>query len=200
MKTSRTIAFLLAGLVAAALAMRLGALPGPWSAAELPVLGQVPEFRLVSDDSRPFGSAELKDRAWLASFLYTTCPGPCPRLVERLKVIRRAVPAADLAIVSISVDPAADTPEVLTAYKAARGIGEADAWTFVTGPPEEVIELVQKGFLTAVERGSGNTEEGAVSHGVRVALIDGDGGIRGFYATDSDEDVARLARDAVTLR
>lgn len=200
MKSSRTVAFLVAGLLVAVAAMRFGALPGPWSAAPLPVLGQVPAFRLVSDEGRGFGSDELKDRPWLASFLYTTCPGPCPRLVERLKVVRRTVPATDLAIVSFSVDPATDTPEVLAAYKAARGIAAGDAWTFVTGPPEEVIELVQKGFLTAVERGSGDTEEGAVSHGVRVALIDGQGGIRGFYATDSDEDVARLAHEVASLR
>ncbi|MFN2376843.1 MAG: SCO family protein [Candidatus Binatia bacterium] len=200
MKTSRTLAFLLVGLLVVVAAIRLGALPGPWSAPALPVMGQVPDFRLVSDKGRAFGSNELKDRAWLASFLYTTCPGPCPRLVERLKVVRRTVPATDLAIVSFSVDPAADTPEVLAAYKSARGIADGDSWTFVTGPPEDVIELVQKGFLTAVERGSGNTEEGAVSHGVRVALIDGKGGIRGFYATDSDEDVARLANDVASLR
>jgi len=166
---------------------------------ELPVLGEVAVFQLVSDDGGPFDSTTLAGRAWLASFLYTSCPGPCPRLVERLKRVRKEVPPASLAFVSISVDPEKDTPEVLRKYKSEHGIGSTDAWTFVTGPGAQVLALVQRGFLTGVERTDSNTAEGAVSHGTRVALVDGQARIRGFYSTDSDDDLARLAGDAAGL-
>jgi protein SCO1 len=165
-------------------------------AEPLPVLAEAPAFRLLSDDGREFSSESLRGRAWLASFLYTSCPGPCPRLVERLKTVRSRVPATDVAFVSFSVDPEHDTPPVLAEYKAKHGISPGDQWTFVTGPSEDVLALVQRGFLTGVGAGEAGGEEGAVSHGTRVALVDAQQKIRGFYSTESDEDLERLVRDA----
>jgi len=169
-------------------------------AAQPPVLGQVPSFRLVSDNGAVFDSSSLDGRVWLASFLFTSCPGPCPRLVERLKSVRRAIPAERMAMVSFSVDPTVDTPAVLAAYKKARGIGDDAAWTFVTGPAGEVIDLVQHGFLTGVEASDAPEDEGAVIHGVRVALVDGERRIRGFYSTENDEDLRRLESEVAALQ
>lgn len=168
-------------------------------AEPLPVYGTLADFQLVSDDGRPFAASSLDGRIWLASFLYTSCPGPCPVLVERLKSVRRAIPAGRMAIVSFSVDPQTDTPQVLASYKAARGIQDEDAWTFVTGPPKEVLDVVQRGFFTAVEKGDPASADGAVMHTVRVALVDGERQIRGFYATDSAEELSRLEKDVAML-
>jgi len=172
-----------------------------WMAAHEPppILGQVPEFQLVSDNGAAFEVSSLGGRPWLASFLFTTCPGPCPLLVERLKSVRARIPAEELAIVSFSVDPAVDSPTVLTDYKKARGIGADSAWTFVTGPEDKMLDLVQRGFLTGVEKSNSPEREGAVVHGVRVALVDGERRIRGFYSTESDEDLERLERDVAAL-
>jgi protein SCO1/2 len=165
-----------------------------------PVLGQVPEFELVGDDGKPFGSADLAGRNWLASFLFTSCPGPCPKLVARLQAIREKIPASELAFVSFSVDPLTDTPGVLAQYRKQKGIGADAAWTFVTGPEEKVLELVRRGFLVAVEKSSDPAgEDGAVIHGVRVGLIDGQRRIRGYYNTELSEDMDRLERDLAAL-
>ncbi|HEY2773668.1 MAG TPA: SCO family protein [Candidatus Binatia bacterium] len=166
---------------------------------ELPVLGQAPEFHLVADDGSAFASSLLDGRVWVASFLYTSCPGPCPRLVERLKQVRRTVPVSSMAIISISVDPDTDTAPVLAGYKTKHAIASSDAWTFLTGPSADVIPLVQRGFLTGVSRDGAPGEEGAVAHGTRVALIDGQHRIRGFYATEEDSELSRLERDAAAL-
>jgi protein SCO1 len=165
------------------------------------MLGQVPEFHLVGDDGRPFGSESLAGRNWLASFLFTSCPGPCPKLVERLKALRASTPAADLAFVSLSVDPVTDTPAVLTAYRKERGIAADSAWTFVTGPEDQVLALVRRGFLVAVEKSNDPAnEEGAVIHGTRVGLIDGQRRIRGYYDTELPEDLERLRADLAAIR
>lgn len=166
---------------------------------ELPVIGKVPEFALTGDDGRPFEDDALEGRLWIASFLYTSCPGPCPRLVERLKTVRRQTSPETLRFVSFSVDPEKDTPAVLTEYKQKQGIEAADSWTFVTGPSAEVLELVQKGFLTGVGAGEAGSEEGAVAHGTRVALVDEQRRIRAFYSTESDEDLERLLADVAAL-
>lgn len=188
-------------MVVAALAVAaVASVAGCRTAEPLPVLGEVPGFRLVADDGSAFDASKLAGRPWLASFLFTSCPGPCPRLVERLKAVRAEVPAGRLAFVSFSVDPETDTPAVLAEYKRARGIAAGDAWTFVTGPPAEVLTLVKKGFLTGVESSSSPETEGAVIHGTRVALVDAQRRIRGFYSTESDDDLARLRRDVEALR
>jgi protein SCO1 len=188
--------------IAALLVGAMIALGGcPSLAPEPPVLGQVPEFRLVADDGKEFGPASLEGKPWLASFLFTSCPGPCPKLVESLKGVRAKISPAELAFVTISVDPATDTPGVLTSYKAARGIGPDSEWTFVTGPEEEVLELVRRGFLVAVEKNADPaSEDGAVIHGTRVGLIDGQRRIRGYYDTESAEDMERLERELAAIR
>ena len=173
----------------------------PSLAPEPPVLGQVPAFELVGDDGKPFGSATLDGKNWLASFLFTSCPGPCPKLVERLKTLRGKIPASDLAFVSFSVDPVTDTPDKLTAWRKERGIAPDAAWTFVTGPEDKVLPLVKRGFLVAVEKNSDpSSEDGAVIHGVRVGLIDGQRRIRGYYNTELPVDLERLERELAAIR
>lgn len=172
----------------------------PSLAPEPPVLGQVPEFELVGDDGKPFGSANLAGRNWLASFLFTSCPGPCPKLVESLKTLRAKIPASELAFVSFSVDPLTDTPGVLAEYRKQKGIGADAAWTFVTGPEETMLALVRRGFLVAVEKSNDPAgEDGAVIHGVRVGLIDGQRRIRGYYNTEVADDMERLERELAAL-
>lgn len=176
------------------------ALSAACTSPEPPVLGQVAPFQLVGHDGAPISNTRFEGQPWLASFFYTTCAGPCPRLIARLKRLRTEIEPASLAFVSISVDPAVDTPPVLADYRRTRGITDADAWTFVTGPPEDVLTLVEKGFLTAVERADPASAEGAVTHGVRVVLVDGQGRIRGYYSPESDEDLLRLAGDVRSLK
>jgi len=168
--------------------------------ADLPVLAEAPAFHLVNEDGAAIDAASLEGRPWLASFLYTSCPGPCPRLVERLKLVRRTIPAGDLAFVSFTVDPATDTPDVLRKYKADHGIGTGDNWTFVTGPPSDVTTVIEHGFLTGVSSAPAGSPEGGVTHGTRVALVDRNRHVRGFYSTEDDADLARLERDAAAIR
>jgi len=59
---------------------------------------------------------------------------------------------------------------------------------------------VQHGFLTGVEASDAPEDEGAVIHGVRVALVDGERRIRGFYSTENDEDLRRLESEVAALQ
>lgn len=159
-----------------------------------PVLGDAPRFSLVGHDGKAFESRSLDGRPWLASFLFTSCPGPCPRLVERLKLVRQRIAPSSLPFVSFTVDPATDTPEVLAAYRRDRGIADSDGWIFATGSTAGVLAVVEKGFLTAVEK-TGAAGDGGLTHGTRVALVDRNRQLRGFYALDRDEELGRLERD-----
>src|SRR5579871_377883 len=107
-------------VVSAALMLSLAAcIP---RSSSLPVLYDVPEFRLMAQDGQPFDSKVLNGKIWVADFIYTTCPGPCPRMTSQMHDVQSAIlKMADVRLVSFTVDPARDTPPVLAEYAKSHG-------------------------------------------------------------------------------
>src|ERR1700691_3602003 len=105
-------------------------------APSLEVFGAIPQFELVAQDGQPFHSQVLAGKIWVADFIYTTCPGPCPRMTSQMREVQDAVlkipdVGSNVRFVSFTVDPAEDTPPVLTAY--AKTHGASSIWYFLTG-------------------------------------------------------------------
>jgi len=136
-------------------------------------LGQrAPEFALTDQHARPLSSQDLHGHLVLVDFIYTKCPGPCPIVTGvHAEVARRLSPALRerLRLVSITLDPARDTPEALRAYATARGAA-VPGWSFVTGP-REAIDAVLQGY--GVGRAPG--EDGEIDHLVVTFLLDEQG-------------------------
>jgi protein SCO1/2 len=88
--------------------------------------------------------------------------------------------ATDVELVSITVDPEYDTPEVLKAYGEQVG-ASPNRWKFLTGPKEKVDAVVMKGFLQALSR----EPSGAPIHSTRFVLVDRDGWMRSFLLRES---------------
>jgi protein SCO1/2 len=101
-------------------------------------------------------------------------------------------------LLSISVDPAYDTPERLAAY-AASYRANPTKWRWVTGAPDKIHALVEQGFLASMER-DGVQKNGApsIAHAGYFMLVDGDLHLRGTYST-SDFRIDDLVRDARRL-
>lgn len=160
------------------------ALWGPRHDEALPVMGQVPAFTLIGLDDKPFDSAELKGKVWVASFVYTSCKNSCPMLGMQMSRISKLL-AADprVALVSITVDPKKDTPKVLQGY--AKGLGALDPrWHFLTGTVPAIKALVEKGFLLTAQPGEAVLDERGqpdILHSSKLVLVDGQGRIRGYY-------------------
>ena len=73
------------------------------------------------------------------NFMFATCRAACPVSTQHLVEVQRALGARagrDVTLLSISLDPAHDTPEVLRGYAEAHGVGPG--WTFLTGSYEDV--------------------------------------------------------------
>ena len=85
-------------------------------------------FRLVERSGRVVTEADLAERVWIASFIFTHCPLSCPRITTVMKGLQGRLAGTDVQLVSLSVDPERDTPEVLAKY--ARTFG-ADAGSLV---------------------------------------------------------------------
>jgi protein SCO1/2/putative membrane protein len=95
--------------------------------------------------------------------------------------------------VSISVNPADDTPEILRKYADGWG-ADPNRWLFLTGPEKTVYELVEKGFFQAVQKNSAPTDPGnAVLHSFRLIVVDRNGTMRGYVNDGREpEEVTRL--------
>ena len=154
----------------------------------------LPDFALTDQNGRPVALADLKGKVWLADFVYTTCPGPCPLITAHMARIQRKLPPdADLRLVSFSTDPAHDTPEVLKAYSSKFEAG--DRWEFLTGPQVKMQDLIRHGFLLAMEVPRG----APVIHSTKMMLVDKTGTVRGIYDGTSSESDDQILADMKTL-
>ena len=161
-----------------------------------PVYAEVAPFDLVERSGEPVHREDLLGRPWVASFVFTRCTGPCPRVVGTLRKLQaRLVVKGDGGprIVTISVDPTFDTPEVLKRYADDLG-ADPVRWWFLTGDEAAVRTLIRGSFLSPVERApEGTVPPGeSVSHRTQLAAVDPKGRVRGFFAGESEEDLDRL--------
>jgi protein SCO1/2 len=158
----------------------------------LAVLGEIPQFDLVAQDGQPFHSQVLEGKIWVADFIYTTCPGPCPRMTSQMREVQDAVrKIPDVRLVSFTVDPAQDTPPVLSAYAKTHGAA-ASIWYFLTGPAATLQMLDRDAFKL------GNIDA-AMQHSTRFTLVDRQGRIRGYYDTSDSTAISKVIADVNVL-
>ena len=134
----------------------------------------LPVFSLTTEAGRRFTHADLRGRVTAVTFIFTRCPVPefCPLMVKRFQQVQRELerdPALrDVRLLSVTLDPAFDTPAVLAAYANAMG-AHSGRWQFVTGEPTEIARFTNA-FSIHVER------NGAfIDHTLATAIVDGDG-------------------------
>ncbi len=121
------------------------------------------------------------------------CPGPCPMISSRMSELQKPLEKTDIHLVSFTVDPEKDTPDVLRNY-AEKLHARPKRWDFLTGSRPEIYALAREGFKLAVSDGSG--ELGMPVHSTRVVLVDRHGAIRGYYDALAPDAVTKLLADA----
>ncbi len=177
-------------LVVTALILTLLSCISPTS--KLPVHYDVPEFELIAQNNQPFHSGVLKGQIWVADFIYTTCPGPCPRMTSQMHEVQDAIiKMTDVKLVSFTVDPARDTPQVLAEY-ANTHRASSEHWYFLTGPPETLQNLDRDVFKLG-------SVDASLEHSTRFVLVDRQSRIRGYYDTSESRTIPRLIEDIYAL-
>jgi protein SCO1/2 len=154
--------------------------------------GRVPAFELINQDGQRFGSTQLLGKIWIADFIYTTCPGPCPMISSRMSELQKPLEKTDVHLVSFTVDPARDTPQILRGY-AEKLQAEPDRWDFLTGSQSTIYSLSRNGFKLAISDGS--EEKRIPMHSTRMILVDRHGEIRGYYDAAEADGMTRLLAD-----
>jgi protein SCO1 len=145
----------------------------------------IPDFTLTERSGRAVSKADLHGKTWVACFFFTRCNTACPQIIATMSRLQERLHNAgldDVILVSISVDPEHDTPEVLSKYAAAR---EADPnrWLFLTAKNDEEVFQVTNGFYLPARRNEGNerTPGNEVAHSSKLVLVDREGRIRGLF-------------------
>ncbi|HTU43634.1 MAG TPA: SCO family protein [Bryobacteraceae bacterium] len=148
---------------------------------------------MTDSSGRTFDSTALNGKVWAVDFIYTNCPGPCPLMTSQMhRLAQRENRDSDVRLVSISVDPQHDTPQVLDQF-AHRFGGPTKQWVFLTGTPATV-------HLLAFDTFHVGDVIGKMDHSTKFALVDKRGEIRGYYSTFDKDGMPTLLKDIKALR
>ena len=132
----------------------------------------LPDVTLLDDRGQKVSLTSLRGKPVLFDFIYTSCPGECLLLTQRMKRIAALLGPAlgtKMYLVSLTVDPEHDQPQQLLAYAHNQG-AEMSGWLFLTGTPAQ-IETVMAGFNLIRQREA----DGTVDHVPVFFLVNGSG-------------------------
>jgi protein SCO1/2 len=169
------------------------------SVQDIPVLAQLPDFALVDQDAQSFSRESMAGKLWVSAFVFTHCRSTCPRLTAHMKGLQaRLSDVPSFHLLSVSVDPRNDTPDVIKAYMSKNELEESN-WRFVTGEEAAIRRLVIDGFRLAL--GDENAQAAGaddVMHSNAFVLVDEQARVRGYYRANNDG-IADLERDLRAL-
>lgn len=161
------------------------------------ILTRLPDFSLTDQSGQEVASHDLYGHVWVANFIFTRCKTSCPLQTARMNDLQASLKEStnwkDTRIVSISVDPEYDTPEVLSKFIEDRDL-ETSQWHFLTGTRDDIWSLSKEGFKLPVADHPKNTDM-PILHSDMIVLIDWEGRIRGYYNAFKEEGLKDLKRD-----
>ncbi|MDT7778466.1 MAG: hypothetical protein QOC99_978 [Acidobacteriota bacterium] len=172
----------------------------PAGSAEPQPGAQVPDVKLVNQDGHAISTRQFRGRALVVTFIYTRCPSPnqCPLMSANFAELNGAFESDPemrkrAHLLSVTLDPEFDRPEVLRSYGAAYSGGKFDNWDFATGDPGEVRRLAE--FFGLMYK----AESGQVIHSLRTAIVTPDGKLYKIYR-GNEWKASEVESDLKTMR
>ena len=153
----------------------------------------IEDFSLTECHGQTVTKADLLGKPWLASFVFTRCAGPCPKVSQEMQILQKRLQGLDVRLVSFSVDPQTDTPEVLRTY-AEYYHADPQRWWFLTGDKEGIHRLIRRSFRMIVDEDTKQTPGFEVIHSTEIMHVDAAGVVRGRYNAQNDVAMAKLRR------
>jgi protein SCO1/2 len=147
--------------------------------------GPVPDFSLTESHGQQITRADLLGKIWVADLMFTSCPSTCPLLSNTMSELDRALgPRDDLRLVSISVTPEYDKPEVLRSY--ALRYHASPRWLFLTGDRAQIVKVANEGFWLSAGA------PGTLTHSDDFVLVDRTGHVRGYFDGTKAESIPQI--------
>tara|TARA_X000001036_G_C20523223_1_gene742991 strand:+ start:310 stop:891 length:582 start_codon:yes stop_codon:yes gene_type:complete len=159
-----------------------------FSKKTLPVLGNINNFILYDQNGNEFSEQDLLGNYWISDFIFTTCAGPCPVMSSQFQGFQEKYSDnSNLKLLSISVNPQYDTPNILQNY-GERYNADFKKWNFLTGDVNEIHTLALESFKVG-------DAENPIFHSAFFILIDDQAQIRGYYNSTINEDINKMYSD-----
>ncbi|MFC4618489.1 SCO family protein [Camelliibacillus cellulosilyticus] len=160
---------------------------------------KVQPFSFTDENGQRFGSKQLKGKVWIADFEFTHCTTVCPFLTANLAKLQKQLKEAHVPvqIVTFTVDPDRDTPEVLKKFGASYH-ADFSNWHFLTGYSfDELKDLSEQSFKSAVAKPEKGSDQ--FTHGVSFFLVDQNGVIVQKYEGYQNTPFKQIVADAKAL-
>lgn len=162
--------------------------------SNMPEDSTVADFEFTTQDGDTLSLDDLKGEWWIADFIFTNCTTVCIPMTTNMVTLQEMMKEEDLdaQLVSFSVDPDVDTPEVLTNYAAGYG-ADLSNWTFLTGYDFETIkELSIESFYADLRQ---EPDSDQVTHVVRFYLVNPEGEIIKNYSGTNLDEIKAIVED-----
>ena len=157
--------------------------------AQLEDFGPFPEFTLVDDSNKNFGSDRLLGKITLLQFFFSNCGSTCPMVTQKIKSLSDYYSQnSSIQFISISIDPTVDTPALMRNFRESHGATNRN-WAFLTGKLDQTNQMLDTLKLTKEELPNGHT--------TRLVLVDQSSRVRGYYSS-LDDDLLELVKTAIS--
>jgi protein SCO1/2 len=163
---------------------------------------EIPPFQLTDQDGRKVDEHLFDGRITVLDFIFTHCPYACPMMTLAMQDAAKALERTNVHFVSVSVDPAHDTPERMREYADNAG-ADLKRWEFLTGDAATVRTIVFDALKFALEEDPtrkvtlpGGAQMPNITHPTKLIVIGPDRKVIGIYNSDDPDDRAKLLRDA----
>lgn len=157
----------------------------------------IPAFKLTDSNGNTIDQTILDGQYTVVDFFYTSCPLICPTMSAAMKEVQNATADTNLQLLSISIDPLVDTPEIIKNYSKAFE-ADPERWRFVTGDMDTTaILLMGMNF----DLGDLNTDDGFrnIDHPATLILLGPDRHVIKLYRYSDPDELANLIKKAHEL-
>lgn len=149
---------------------------------------KIADFAFTNQNGKTITQNDYKGKIYVADFFFTTCPTICPKMTDNMGWLQEQIKnMPEVMLLSHSVTPDIDTPEVLKEYAHKKGVIDSK-WNLVTGKKQDIYYIARKSYLAVKTTDSSELYD--MVHTENFILVDKEGRIRGFYnGTNLDKDV-----------
>lgn len=153
----------------------------------------IDDFSFTNQNGKTITQKDYEGKIYVADFFFTTCPSICVPMGENMAWLQEQIKNnPKVMLLSHTVTPDIDTPEVLKAYALKKGVIDSK-WNLVTGDKKDIYYIARKSYLAVKTTNSSELYD--MVHTENFVLVDAKRRIRGFYDGTKLEEVKRLLDD-----
>jgi len=153
----------------------------------------IDDFSFTNQNGKTITQKDYEGKIYVADFFFTTCPSICVPMGENMAWLQEQIKNnPKVMLLSHTVTPDIDTPEVLKAYALKKGVIDSK-WNLVTGKKEDIYYIARKSYLAVKTTDSSELYD--MVHTENFVLVDSKRRIRGFYDGTNLEEVKKLLED-----